>query len=151
MVENMGGIVLDNDRAGVLMNTHSQLPNCFDIVKDEKDLIIGTGLTDEIKYLKPKPRGRSSSSTRDGENEPSQHSVVAKPILIDPEPYVIHPGSELDGNRVNDKRPLLLDQCSGKTSVENVSAIVALKRYRDRKFKQLLFEILLCGVVQVLI
>ena len=36
MVENMGWIVLDNDRAGVLMNTNSQLPNCFVIVKDEK-------------------------------------------------------------------------------------------------------------------
>ena len=78
MVENMGGIVFDNDRAGVLMNTHSHLPNCFVIVKDEKDLIIGTGSTNEIKDLKPKQRRRSSSSTRDGENEPSQHSNVAK-------------------------------------------------------------------------
>ena len=78
MVENLGGIVFDNDRAGVLMNTHSHLPNCFVIVKDEKDLIIGTGSTDEIKDLKPKSRRRSSSSTRDGENEPSQHSNVAK-------------------------------------------------------------------------
>ena len=64
---------------------------------------------------------------------------MKKNILIDPEPYIIHPGSKLVVNRVNDKRPLLLDQCSGKTSVENVSAIVALKRYRDGKFKQSFF------------
>ena len=143
------------------MNTHSHLPNCFVIVKDEKDLIVGTGSTNEIKDLKPKQRRRSSSSTRDGGNEPSQHSNVAKRfaaggfkfikvdflaevhekknILIDPEPYIIHPGSKLVENRVNDKRPLLLDQCSGKTSVENVSAIAALKRYRDGKFKQSFF------------
>ena len=172
MIEDMGGIVLDNDRAGVLMSTHSHLTNWFVIVKDEKDLIIGTGSTNEIKDLKPKRRRRSPSSTRDGENEPSQHSIVAKrfaaggfkfikidfltevyekSILIDPEPYVIHPGSELVVNRVNDKRPLLLDQCSGRTSVENVSAIVALKRYHDGKFKQLFFEFSCCGVVQVLL
>ena len=110
--------------------------------------------------MKPKSRRRSSSPTRDCENEPSQHSNVAKRfaaggfklikadflakvheknILIDPEPYIIHPGSKLVENRVNDKRPLLLDQCSGKTSVGNVSAIVALKRYRDGKFKQIFF------------
>ena len=78
MVENMGGIVFDNDRNGVLMNTHSHLPDCFVIVKDENDLNIRTEATEEPKDLKPKPRRRSSSSTRDGENEPSQHSIVAK-------------------------------------------------------------------------
>ena len=156
MIENMGGMVLDNDRADVLMNTHSQLPNCFVIVKDEKDLIMGTGSTEEINDLKSKPRRRGSSATRGSENEPSQYSNIAKRFaaggfkflkvdflgevherktLIDPEPYIIHPGSKLVENRVNDKRPLLLDQCSGKTSAENVSAIVALKRYRDGTFK----------------
>ena len=123
LVEKMGGIVLDNVRAGLLMNTHSHLPNCFVIVKDEKDLIIVAGSTNQINVLKQKSRRRSSSSTRDGENEPSQHSIVAKrfaaggfkfikidfvaevygkSILIDPEPYVIHPGSELVENRLND-------------------------------------------------
>ena len=66
---------------------------------------------------------------------------MKKSNLFDPEPYVFHPGSNFVENRVNNKRPLFLDQCSGKTSVENVSAIVALKRYRDEKFEQTFFEI----------
>ena len=167
MIKNMGQIVFDNDRAGVLMNTHSHLLNCFVIVKDEKDLIIDTGSTDEINDLIPKPSRRSSSSTRGGENEPSKHSIVAKrfaaggfkfikidflaevyekSILIDPEPCVIQPGSKMIENRVNEETPLLLDKCSGKTSVENVTANVALKRYRDGKLKQSHFRnfIVLC-------
>ena len=136
MVENMGGNVFDNDRAGVLMNTHSDLPNCFVFVKHEKDLIIGIRSIDEKNAFKSKPGRQSSPLARDGENEPSQLSNVAKRFAagsfefikidflaevyersfsIDPEPYVIHPVSKLVENRVNNKTPLLLDQCSGKT------------------------------------
>ena len=56
-------------------------------------------------------------------------------MLIDPEPYILQPGSKLVENRVNDRRPSFEDQCSGKTLGEGVSAIVALKRYRDGSFK----------------
>ena len=159
LIINMGGTVLENEQADVLMSTHSQLPNCFVLVKDEKDLILGTGSTEEINDMK-KPRKRGSSATQEGGNEPSQYSKIAKEfaaggfkflnidfvaevdekkMLIDPEPYFLQPGSKLVENRVNDKRPLFLDQCSGKTLGESVSAIVALKRYREGTFKQLSF------------
>ena len=63
-------------------------------------------------------------------------------MLIDPEPYILQPGSKLVENRVNDKRPLFLDQCSAKTLGEGVSAIVALKRYRDGTLKNFRFDLL---------
>ena len=155
----MGGNVLENEQADVLMSTHSQLPNCFVLVKNEKDLILGTGSTEKINDMK-KPRKRGASATREGENEPSQYSKIAKrfaaggfkflnidfvaevdekKMLIDPEPYTLQPGSKLVENRVNDKRPLFLDQGSEKALGEGVSAIVALKRYYDGTFKQLSF------------
>ena len=73
-----------------------------------------------------KPRKRGSSATREGGNEPSQYSKIAKrfaaggfkflnieflsevdekKMLIDPEPYILQPGSKLVENRVNDKSP----------------------------------------------
>ena len=75
-------MVLDNDGAAVLMSTHSQLPNCFVIVKDEKDLIIGTGSTDEINDLRSKPRRRSDSASRDSNSKPSQYSIIAKRFAV---------------------------------------------------------------------
>ena len=148
MIIKMGGTVLENEKANVLMSTHSQLPNCFVLVQDEKDLIIGTVSTEELNVVQ-KPRYRGSSTTRDGAIKPSQYSKIAKQLaaggfkflkidfvsevdekkkLIDPEPYIIQAGSKLVEIRVNDKRPLFLDQCNGKTLGEGVSAIVALKR-----------------------
>ena len=159
LIINMRGTVLENEQDDVLMSTHSQLPNCFVLVKNEKDLILGTGFTEEINDMK-KPGKRGASATREGGNEPSQYSKIAKrfaaggfkflnidfvaevdekKMLIDPEPNFLQPGSKLVENRVNDKRPLFLDQCSGKTLGEGVSAIVALKRYRDGIWKQLSF------------
>ena len=126
IIIKMGRTVLENDQANVLMSTHSQLPNCFVLVKDEKDLIIGTGSTEEINVLRT-PRNRGSSATREGAIEPSHYSKIAKRLaaggfkflkigfvsevdekkkLIDPEPYIIQPGSELVENRFNDERPL---------------------------------------------
>ena len=159
LIINMGGTVLENEQADVLMSTHSQLPNCFVLANDEKDLILGTGSKEEISDMK-KPRKRGTSATREGRNETSQYSKIAKrfaaggfkflnidfvaevdekKMLIDPEPYILQPGFKLVENRVNDKRPLFLDQCSEKTLGEGVSAFVALKIYRDGTFKQLSF------------
>ena len=76
----MRGIVIDNDRTGVLINTLSQLPNCFVFVKFEKDLVIGTGVTDELNDLKSKTRQRSSSTTSGDENEPSENSKIANDL-----------------------------------------------------------------------
>ena len=51
--------------------------------------------------------------------------------LLDPKDYTIAPGSNFRRARVNDMRPLFLDQISGKKSNENISAVAYLKRYRN--------------------
>ena len=48
--------------------------------------------------------------------------------LLDPKDYTIAPGSNFRRARVNDMRPLFLDQISGKKSNENISAVAYLKQ-----------------------
>ena len=73
----MGGTVLENEQADVLMSTHSQVTNCSVLVKDKKDLILVTVFTEKINDMK-KPRKRVSPATREGRIEPSQYSKIAK-------------------------------------------------------------------------
>ena len=75
----MGETFLENEPADVLMSTHSQLPSCFVLAKDEKDLVLGTGSTEETNDMK-KPRKRGSSATREVGIEPSLYSKVANPF-----------------------------------------------------------------------
>ena len=62
--------------------------------------------------------------------------------LLDPKDYTIAPGSNFRRARVNDMRPLFLDQISGKKSNENISAVAYLKRYRNgqTRLPKLFFE-----------
>ena len=62
--------------------------------------------------------------------------------MLDPKDYTIAPGSNFRRARVNDLRPLFLDQISGKKSNENISAVAYLKRYRNgqTKIPKLFFE-----------
>ena len=62
--------------------------------------------------------------------------------LLDPKDYTIAPGSNFRRARVNDMRPLFLDQISGKKSNENISAVAYLKRYRNgqARLPKLFFE-----------
>ena len=76
LIISMEGTVLENEQADVLMSTHSQLPKCFVLVKDEKDLILGTGSTEEINDMK-KPKKRVISNTEGG-IESSQYSKKAR-------------------------------------------------------------------------
>ena len=57
--------------------------------------------------------------------------------VIDPTFYQLHPGSNFSAIYVNDKRPLLMEQC--QTSGESkVSAIVALRKHRAEKSPRIL-------------
>ena len=67
--------------------------------------------------------------------------VGEKKLLIHPEPYNFQPGSKLVAKRVNDKRRLFSDQCTGKTLGEDLSAIAALTRYR----KTMIFVLSYCS------
>ena len=76
----MGGIFIEHDQADTLMKTHSRLPNCFVLVKDEEDLVIATGSVQEIEELKKKrplakkiKRSKSSLSTSQSSDSDSQY------------------------------------------------------------------------------
>ena len=183
LINEMGGIFIEHDQADTLMKTHSRLPNCFVLVKDEEDLVIATGSVQEVEELKkkkPKKGNRnksrhSTSSDSDSQypsssqftarqkKETAQYSQIAQKFaqggltflkkhfimdvkkagtLLDPKDYTITPGSNFRRARVNDLRPLFLDQISGKKSNENISAVAYLKRYRSgqTKLPKLFFE-----------
>ena len=72
LILDLLGLIRDNDQSETLLRTHSQLPNCFVIVKDEKDLIFATGSTDEISFFNSQARNK-----REKKNE-SQYSDIAK-------------------------------------------------------------------------
>ena len=52
-------------------------------------------------------------------------------VILDPEKYIIRPGLLINPMKINDMRPLLMDQIDDNKSIANTSAIVALKRYRN--------------------
>ena len=170
-----GAYSLKHDQADTLMKTHSRLPNCFVLVKDEEDLVIATGSVQETEELQKKMlpanklnRSKSRLSTSQSSDSDSQYpssqftarqkretaqysqnaqkfaqgglTVLKKNFitdvkkvatLLDPKDFTIAPRSNFRRARVNDMRPLFVDQISGKKSNENISAMVYLKRYRN--------------------
>ena len=56
-------------------------------------------------------------------------------VILDPEKYIIRHGLMINPMKINDMRPLLMDQIDGNKSIANTSAIEALKRYRNGPVK----------------
>ena len=52
-------------------------------------------------------------------------------VILDPEKYVIRPGLLINSMKINDMRPLLIDQIDDNKLIANTSCIVASKRYRN--------------------
>ena len=75
LINEMGGIFIEHDQADTLMKTHSQLPNCFVLVKDAEDLVIATGSVQEIEELKKKmpPAKKLRLSTSQSSDLDSQY------------------------------------------------------------------------------
>ena len=80
LINEMGDIFIEHNQADTLMKTHSRLPNCFVLVKDEEDLVIATGSVQEIEDLKKKRqpakknrRSKPSLSTSQSSDSDSQY------------------------------------------------------------------------------
>ena len=56
-------------------------------------------------------------------------------VILDPEIYFIRPGHLINPMKINDMRPILMDQIDDNKSKANTSAIVTLKRYRNSLVK----------------
>ena len=63
--------------------------------------------------------------------------------LLDPKDYSMAPGSNFRQARVNDMKPLFLDEISFKKSNDNISAVAYLNRYRNgqSRLPKLFFEL----------
>ena len=57
--------------------------------------------------------------------------------VIGPTSYQLHPGSNFSATYVNEKRPLLMEQCQTRGE-SKVSAVVALRKHRAEKPPQIL-------------
>ena len=57
--------------------------------------------------------------------------------VIDPPSYQLHPGCNSSAIYVNDKRPLLIEQCQTSDEIK-VFAIMALRKHRAEKSPQIL-------------
>ena len=54
--------------------------------------------------------------------------MMKSTVILDPEKYIIRPGLLINPMKINDMRPLLMDQIDDNKSIENTSAIVKLKK-----------------------
>ena len=78
LINEMGGIFIEQDHADTLMKTHSRLPNCFVLVKDKKDLVNATGYLQEVEEPKKKMpkivnQNKSRHSTSQSSDSNSQY------------------------------------------------------------------------------
>ena len=156
LITEMGGTVLKKDAAMTLINSHSSLPNCFVILKDKRDLLRSTGKPSKGPSQWASSQGETSGSESQSLTTTHLTPGLPKcaPMLkilagaeltflkcdyifdvkqrgqiLDPysAPYLLTPGQNTRKNWVNDTRPLLLTQCSGKEK-SSISATTAVKR-----------------------
>ena len=156
LITEMGGTVLKKDAAMTLINSHSSLPNCFVILKDKRDLLRSTGKPSKGPSQWASSQGETSGSESQSLTTTHLTPGLPKcaPMLkilagaeltflkcdyifdvkqrgqiLDPysAPYLLTPGQNTRKNWVNDTRPLLLSQCSGKEK-SSISAATAVKR-----------------------
>ena len=150
-VKAMGGFYYTKESAERLMYQHSQIPNFFIVLKDATEqLCKGTMTSEDFRGYEMTSKKKKYASTTKPEALSSLAIDLRKfaggdfkflevnyildslysDAVLDPLEYQIKPGSKREKIIVNNIRPLLMDQINGKTSKDNVSAIVALKRKR---------------------
>ena len=57
--------------------------------------------------------------------------MVESNVILDPEKHIMRPELLIHPMKLNDMRPLLMNQIDDNKSIANTSAIVALKRNRN--------------------
>ena len=61
IISELGGTVLDSEQAKTLISSHSSLPNCFVVLKDNEDLLLSTGNDEDVAFLRQKGRRLSKA------------------------------------------------------------------------------------------
>ena len=148
-ITEMGGTVCTKASAETLLFSHSTCPNCFVVMKDEKELRKSTDTLKESTNDKelmdvPKksvsenaatPTGLLCRKFAGGDWKFIHFSFVFDSLesdrILDPKKYEMLPGPNVKKLQVKDVRPLLARQCSEQG--QKVSAISALKSHRNKR------------------
>ena len=148
-ITDMSGTVCTKPSAETLLLSHSTCPNCFVVMKDEKELRKSTDVLKEPtndKELTDVPKKSVSENTATatgllcrkfagGDWKFLHFSFVLDSLksdrILDPKKYEMLPGPNVKKLQVKDVRPLLARQCSEQG--QKVSAISALKSHRQKK------------------
>ena len=165
MNHHLGGTALTKHNAQNNLHGLSQTPNCFFLRKKDKHLAKGTRTLEkrsqnqavgneptelESSDVLQNPNGRALGKKWSTaaihcrkfgfEFKFSKLGYIVNSLysgtVFDPASYQLHPGNNFSAFYVNDKRPILMEQC--QTSGESkVSAIVALWSSRAEKPPQI--------------
>ena len=148
-IAEMCGTVCTKASAETLLFSHSTCPNCFVVMKDEKELRKSTDVVKESTNDKelmdvPKksvsenaatPTGLLCRKFAGGDWKFIHFSFVLDSLesdrILDPKKYEMLPGPNVKKLQVKEVRPLLARQCSEQG--QKVSAISALKSHRNER------------------
>jgi hypothetical protein len=121
MLFDAGATVLDKAKAYRIIRSHKITPHCYVVLKDDKELKIGT-TTKTLAVSKKKGSQTISKTAIECRflagtnftfiNYQYIHRVCKIGHLEDPTPYFLQPGPEIKELKLNDKRPLLVQQCA---------------------------------------
>ena len=78
-IHDLGGTVLTKNNAQTILRGHSKTPNCFVLLKDDKDLVKGTMTVEE--RLQSRVAGKESSAdleSSDTEQKPNERAGKKK-------------------------------------------------------------------------
>ena len=147
-ITEMGGTVCTKASAETLLFSHSKCPNCFVVMKDEKELRKSTDFEEsangkELKNVLKKTVSENTATATGllcrkfagGDWSFIHVSFVLDSLksdrILDPKKYEMLPGPNVKKIQVKDVRPLLARQCSEQS--QRVSAISALKSHRNKR------------------
>jgi hypothetical protein len=138
MLRELGAIVLDKAKALRIMRSHKLTPHCYAILKDDKDLKLGTttpsrdATTSKKKTVINKIALHCGFMAR-GDFKFLRWDYVTQVHktghIEDPEKFILHPGPNVVPLKVNEKRHLLIRQCE-ETNGNYVSTFTSVKRCR---------------------
>jgi hypothetical protein len=162
-IKELGGFVLDRQKASRILHSHTTTPHCYVIIKNDEELRLGTSYA-------PQPGGPQQDSGKNRKKSKTAVTAGKKPILsryaiacrtyadgdfvflnwnfiadarkthtiVNPNLYKLQPGPRVRRLRVKELMPLFIRQCD-PTNRNIITARTALKRFR-RKALRTIYE-----------
>jgi hypothetical protein len=136
ILRELGATVLDKPKALRIMRSHKLTPHCYVVLKDDKELMLGTTPPSGSKKTIIKQTALTCRIFAGGDFKFIKWnyitSVKQTGRLEDPSAFLLQPGPCNVPNKVSDKRPLFVRQCTQKAGTEQiVSTSTSVKRSRN--------------------